>query len=283
MCVEKISEPHYIVDVNGKKMSRWRPVSLKVRGFANLTFAAMVALSAGFFSPTVGSATELSEGLPGDREFGHLVREYLLSNPGVILEVFSILEAQENEKKTVASRALIDQNRAALFENGDGYKGVEAPAVTFVEFFDYRCTYCKRAFPEVSTALEGREDVAMVLKEFPILGPQSEAASRTALAVRALHGDAAYLKVHDAFMQHDGEFTDRELAHLIEAAGFDPVAVQSRSQGDDIAEIIRSNKALAAKLGVNGTPAFVFEDNIAPGLMSAAQIVNEINRIAATK
>lgn len=218
-----------------------------------------------------------------DDRFGSMVREYLLENPEVILEVFAILERQENEKKAVATTALLADHRSALFESGDARKGVEAPAVTFVEFFDYRCTYCKRAFPEISAALEGRTDVAMVLKEFPILGPQSEAASRTALAVRALHGDAAYLTIHDAFMQHAGEFTDRELAGLVAAAGFDPVAVQARSQGADIAETIRSNKALAAKLGVNGTPAFVFEDSIAPGMMSADQISDEITRIAANK
>lgn len=153
----------------------------------------------------------------------------------------------------------------------------------FVEFFDYRCTYCKRVFPEVSMLLENRADVAVVVKEFPILGPQSEAASRTALAVRALHGDAAYLIIHDAFMGHTGEFTDRDLARLVETAGFDPVAVQSRSQGDDIAEVIRANRSLAAKLGINGTPAFVFEDSIAPGMMSYEQIVSEVDRIALKK
>lgn len=235
--------------------------------------------------PSLNSEEVVSRSLDQERitQFDAMVREYLLRNPEVILEVFAILERQENEKKVVATTALLADHRSALFESGDARKGVEAPAVTFVEFFDYRCTYCKRAFPEISAALEGRTDVAMVLKEFPILGPQSEAASRTALAVRALHGDAAYLTIHDAFMQHAGEFTDRDLARLVEVAGFDPVAVQARSQGGDIAEIIRGNKALAAKLGVNGTPAFVFEDNIAPGMMSADQIVDEITRIAARK
>lgn len=218
-----------------------------------------------------------------DPDFGQNVRSYLLSNPEVILEVFAILENKENEKKAKVSRELIVQYNNQLFSGGDVRKGAEAPAVTLVEFFDYRCTYCKRVFPEVSALLDSRADVAVVMKEFPILGPQSEAASRAALAVRALHGDAAYLKIHDAFMGHTGEFTDRDLARLVETAGFDPVAVQSRIQGDDIAEIIRANRSLAAKLGINGTPAFVFEDSIAPGMMSYEQITSEVDRIASNK
>ncbi|WP_424753286.1 DsbA family protein [Methylobacterium sp.] len=257
---------------------RWLKSTLRQGALGIIVMvSAIVAAPYGAQAENAGNEVNYSD------EFGKNVRSYLLNNPDVILEVFSILENKEKDKKAQISHDLIGQYENQIFTGGDARKGAETPAVTFVEFFDYRCTYCKRVFPEVSALLDNRADVAVVMKEFPILGPQSEAASRTALAVRALHGDAAYLKIHDAFMGHTGEFTDRDLARLVETAGFDPIAVQFRSQGDDIAEVIRANRSLAAKLGINGTPAFVFEDSIAPGMMSYEQIVSKVDRIALKK
>lgn len=214
------------------------------------------------------------------QEFGTSVRAYLLDNPQVVLEVFTLLERQESEKKAQAQISNIAGYADQLFAAGDAVKGSPDGQVKVVEFFDYSCGYCKAALAEVTTALEGRDDVALILKEFPILGQASENAARLAMAVRAEHGDEAYVAFHNALLGQKGALNDALLATLAGAAGFDYDALVQRGRGADISATISSNKRLAQALNINGTPAFVFEDELVGGMMQADRMIASFDRVA---
>jgi protein-disulfide isomerase len=218
-------------------------------------------------------------------ELGAQVRAYLLANPGVILEVFKLLEQQEAEKKAGRSRDLLMRYHADLFDGAgasvaDGVMGNPAGIVQVVEFFDYQCGYCKASAAELKTAMDGRTDVAVILKEFPILGPASETASRLALAIKAEHGDAAYLGFHNALLAHRGNLNDETMTLLVEAAGYDHAALTARGRASDITEKLTANRKLAADLGINGSPAFVFRDELVGGMMNADRLTEAFNRLA---
>jgi protein-disulfide isomerase len=213
-------------------------------------------------------------------EFGESVRAYLLDNPKVVLEVFTLLEQQERATKAEAASVTIAENGDQLFRSDDARKGAANAKVVVVEFFDYQCGYCKAALPELTQAMRNRDDVAVVLKEFPILGPASERASRLALAVRAVHGDEAYIGFHNALLSQKGQLNDATLTMLTGAAGYDFDALSARSIQADISAIIASNRRLAQALAINGTPAFVFEDEVVGGMMSQDRLTRNFHRLA---
>lgn len=213
-------------------------------------------------------------------EFGESVRAYLLDNPKVVLEVFSLLEAEQRATKAAEFQQMIGKHSRALFASGDARKGTASAPIVVVEFFDYQCGYCKAALPELTAALAGRDDVTVVLKEFPILGPASETAARLALAVRAEHGDGAYVAFHNALLALKGGLTDAILERLAVEAGFDYAALTERGKKSDILATIAENRRLAQNLGVNGTPAFVFQDELVSGLMKTDRLTATFNRLA---
>lgn len=214
------------------------------------------------------------------KEFGESVRAYLLDNPNVVLEVFTLLEQQKRAEKAQAASASISQYSSQLFASDDARKGSPDAPIVVVEFFDYSCGYCKAALPELTQAMAGRDDVTVVMKEFPILGAASEKASRLALAVRAEHGDEAYLGFHNALLSQKGQLNDATLSMLVGAAGYDFTALAARSVEADISATIAENKRLAQSLSINGTPAFVFEDELVGGMMTADRLTAKFDMLA---
>ncbi|MFC3058386.1 DsbA family protein [Paenirhodobacter populi] len=224
-----------------------------------------------------GAGSALAE--PGyTDEFAQSARAWLLDNPEVVLEVFTLLEQQEAVKKADAQTGMISAHADALFGSDDGRKGNPLGQIVVVEFFDYQCGYCRAALAELTSALEGESEVAVVLKEFPILGPASEQAARLALAVRAEHGDEAYISFHNTLLAQKGQLNDTLLRMLAGAAGFDFDALSERGRQPDISGRIAENKRLAQALSINGTPAFVFRDGIVPGLMTADRLRDAFQR-----
>ncbi|WP_226554743.1 DsbA family protein [Celeribacter naphthalenivorans] len=244
-------------------------------------------ITAIFIGGALPAAAENSKDQTGSpeytQEFGSQVRAYLLNNPEVVLEVFTILERQETEKLAKREMERLRSYEQELFYSSSPIKGNPTAPIQIVEFFDYQCGYCKAAASELHKILENRDDVSFVLKEFPILGQTSEDASRIALAIRAEHGDEAYVQFHDDMLNYRGSALNAAtLAALVGAAGFDYEALVSRGKENDITSTLIENKKLAQALSINGTPAFVFNDGVVSGMMDAARIEARISKITTT-
>ena len=194
------------------------------------------------------------------------VRAYLLENPEVLMEALGVLEARDADAQAAADAALIEARRAAIFEDDRSWVGGNPEGdVTLVEFMDYRCGYCRRAFAEVEDLVSSDGGVRFVLKEFPILGEQSEMASRFAIAVRQLHGDDAYKDAHDALMALDADIDAATLGRLAEGLALDPAPILAAMESDAVTAVIEENRALAQALGITGTPTFVMGDRMVRG------------------
>jgi len=103
---------------------------------------------------------------------------------------------------------------------------------------DYRCSYCKRAFPEVEDLLSADGNIRFVVKELPILGPQSVMAAQFAVAVQQLHGEQAYKGVHDALMQLQGEINAQSLGRMANGFGLDAAPIMARMEGPEVAAVL---------------------------------------------
>ena len=213
--------------------------------------------------------TDIGNLSPEERSaFRAEVRSYLLENPEVIMEAIQILEQRRNEAAAEQQREVIAQNAEELFESEASYvAGNPEGDVTVVEFLDYRCPYCKQAHSEVKRLLEEDPNVRLVVKEYPILGPESVAAARLALA--ALEQDPEdFGDLHEALMTYDGQLTEQAAYRVAEDQGYDVEKLRKAAADPAIEERIQSNYALAAKLGIQGTPAFVLRDRVIPGFVA---------------
>ncbi|MCJ8140220.1 DsbA family protein [Falsirhodobacter halotolerans] len=201
------------------------------------------------------------------------VRDYLLENPEVLMEAIQILDERQQQQQVGADEALIAANADALFSSPADWVGGNVDGdVTVVEFMDYRCGYCRQAFAETEQLVAQDGNIRFVLKELPILGEQSVMASRFALAAKAIGGDDAYKKAHDAFFTLRGEVNDATLTRLAGDLGLDAAEVKARMNADDITQIIADNHALAQKMQIQGTPTFVVGDTLLRGYVPGPQM-----------
>ncbi|EYD75795.1 Protein-disulfide isomerase [Rubellimicrobium mesophilum DSM 19309] len=230
-----------------------------------LRHLALAALLVGTALPA--HALDLNAMTDEEREaFRAEVRSYLLENPEVLTEAISVLQQREQEQQIEADEALVRQNMDAIANDGHSWVGGNPDGdVTVVEFMDYRCHYCRQAFQEVEDLVSGDGNVRFILKEFPILGPQSDLSSRFAIAVQQLHGADVYKDVHDALMLLQADADEGSLTKLAESFDLDPAPIFDRMDSPEVQAVIDENHALAQTLGISGTPTFVFGDQMVRG------------------
>jgi protein-disulfide isomerase len=209
-----------------------------------------------------------SEARSDDEAFGQRVRAYLLENPEVLEEAIVRLDQKRAEAAKVSQTKGLAASRQALERDPrDPVLGNPKGAVTVVEFFDYRCGYCKIVAPEVIKLLESEKDVRFVFKELPILPDSdgrlgvSERASRVALAANK---QGRYLPVHRDLMA-EKSLNDAGIERVLRRHGLDPAALARAGSTPAVDDHLSDNQELARKLGIQGTPAFVVGDQVIPG------------------
>lgn len=211
--------------------------------------------------------------------FNAAVRTYLLENPEVIVEAINVLESRQAQAEAASDAEMIAANAALIFEDGQSWVGGNPDGdITVVEFMDYRCTYCRKAYAEVEELIASDGNIRFIVKEFPILGDDSTASSRFAVAVLQLHGPEAYKAAHDALIGLRGSPDAATLERLAGDLGLDAQAVIARMESDEVTAVIAANHALAQTLAISGTPTFVIGGTMLRGyvpLDGMRQIVAE--------
>ena len=209
------------------------------------------------------NADELDE-----KRIGEIIEKVLMERPEIIVQALEAYQAKQKLVEESRQKAQVVAQADALFTKaGDPFVGNPNGAVTVVEFFDYRCGYCKRVHDDVMALVNENDDVKVVYKEFPILGEASMVAARISLAVNRV-APAKYGEFHTAVMKNRGSLSQDDLFALAEQMGIDTGAVEREMASDDVMGIIRDNYRLAEALGIRGTPAFVVGDQIIPGAAS---------------
>jgi len=218
----------------------------------------------------MGTTPLVSQTVMSDDErtaFRAEVRSYLLENPEVLMEAIAVLEKRRAADATVGDQTLLKTNADDIFNDPASWVGGNPDGdITIVEFMDYRCGYCKKAFSEVNDLLSSDGNIRFIVKEFPILGAQSDLASRFAISVLQTEGAETYAKTHDALMTMRGDVTPEVLTKLAADFGFtDTAAVMARMNSDEVKAVIDANHALGSRLQINGTPTFVVQGTMLRG------------------
>jgi protein-disulfide isomerase len=192
-----------------------------------------------------------------------IVREYLLANPEVIIEAVEGLEEKRRREAEAGQRDALKAKQAQIFNDPDApVAGNPQGDVTLVEFFDYRCGYCKQVAPALAQLLKSDGKLRFVFKELPILGPDSIVAARGALAARL---QDKYVPMHEALIRHRGSFDEQTVLRIASEVGLDVARLKADMAKPELNAIVEKNRQLARDLAINGTPAFVIGDKVIPG------------------
>ncbi len=240
--------------------------------FRAALFAAAVAF------PVMASAAEFNDKQRG--EIGDIVREYLMQHPEVLLDVSKALEAKQQEEEDNLRLAGVTENKEEIFRSPNDFVGGNPNGdVTMVEFFDYNCSWCKKGMPEVVDLVASDKGLRFVLKEFPIFGADSEYAARAALAAKK---QGKYWEFHLALLGHEGKVAQDSVDEIAKAQGLDVEQMKKDMDSDEIAGVVAANQALAQKLAINGTPAFIIDNKVVPGYLPKAGLAEKIEQVRAS-
>ncbi|MEM1384555.1 MAG: DsbA family protein [Pseudomonadota bacterium] len=204
------------------------------------------------------------------------VRDYILSNPEIIFDAIRILEERRVDEAAQAERDVVAQHANELF--ADGYSHVAGNPdgdVVVVEFLDYRCGFCKRSHPEIKEMLERDPNIRLIVKEFPILGPDSVAAGRMALAAMEVD-PSKYGELNDALMEFRGQLNETMAYRIARQVGYDIADLKEVAQSEIIEERLQRNYSVAQSLGLQGTPSFVIGDQIVRGYLPVDQMLARV-------
>lgn len=228
------------------------------RTFSLALAATAIALTPACAQEQVGTA---------DKEaIEKIVADYIMDNPQIIEDALIALSEQRAADEAEQARAAIAENQDALINNAGDYSIGPADApVTVVEFFDYRCGFCKRS-AEWATELPEKYDnqVRVVFKEFPILSTESE---KAALAAIAAGKQDKYIEMHMALMELDNGsgFGPDQIDAAAEAVGVNVATMRADMKSIDVQKTVADAKSLARTLGITGTPAFIIGNEAISG------------------
>jgi protein-disulfide isomerase len=231
--------------------------------FISLLTAASFSQAAYAQTPTPAAANASAPVTRG--EIPALVKEALMNEPEIIMEVAKKLrDKQEEAAKNQALQGL-QKHQSDLFNNPDSPAiGAENADVVIVEFFDYHCGYCKHMLPVINDLMKDDKKVRFIFKEFPILSEDSVLAARVALAVNRVAKDK-YFAFHQELMNANVKFEEKMLLDTVKKIGVDVAKVKAEMAKPEITAILDKNREIAGALGISGTPAIVMGDNITPG------------------
>lgn len=195
-----------------------------------------------------------------------VVRDYIMAHPEVVLQ--SLQSMQERQRAAEAERVkatLASEGEALRRTEGEFVAGNVHGDVTLVEFFDYNCAYCRKAAPTIQSLLADDKKLRVIFKEWPIRGAASEGAARVSMAAQK---QTNFLAFHFALMRTEGEIDEDVALRAAKAAGLDMSVLKKDMGSAEIADHLAATHALAAKIGLGGTPAFVIGDELIPGAIS---------------
>lgn len=212
-------------------------------------------------------------------EIGQIVRDYLVANPEVLLEAQAALETKQREEQRLAQLSTIRQASDEIFNaEHDGIVGNPEGKVTIVEFFDYNCGYCKRALSDMEQMVKSDPELRFVMKEFPILGPDSQKAHTVSMAFRNLMPEK-YGEFHRQLMGGAGRASEDSAIKIALSLGADEAALRDEMKNPAIMEAFTETYDLANRLAITGTPSYVVGDEVVFGALGQQVLEEKVANI----
>lgn len=229
--------------------------------FRDVLLIAVTVLAVG----PILSAWAESPSVPARPALDQAIEQYIRSHPEVIEQAMQSLEVKrQRDEKLRIKQAIATHQEELLRDPASPVSGNLIGDVTVIEFFDYRCGYCKRVASAVTQLQKDEPGVRVVYKDFPILGEVSVFGARAALAAREQGKHQAF---HEAMLASENELTQEEVLAIAQRVGLDVKKLEIDLNAPEWQSAIDRNHALAKLLGISGTPGFVVGSEVYPGAL----------------
>jgi len=250
----------------------------RLAAFGWAFWALFVPLLAG---PVSGNAASNEFTAEQRKQIEAIIKDYLVKNPDVLMDALQAAEDKvKADSRDKASAALVSRKHDLYEDPASPVGGNPNGDVSLVEFFDYRCPYCKQVEPALERLLTEDQKLRFIYKEYPVLGADSRMAARAALASRK---QGKYEATHRALMALKGQIDEATVMKTAASVGVDVERLKQDMKAPDIDKALEANNDLADALDIRGTPGFVIGNEIVPGAIriDEMKVLIEAARVAA--
>jgi protein-disulfide isomerase len=235
---------------------------------ARLWFLLCLAGALALLAPCPATASDFTP--DQKKQIEAIIQDFLANHPDLLLQAIEKADEKlKSDAKDKAAKALTEHRQQVFNDPSSPVGGNPNGAVTLVEFFDYRCPYCKQVEPSLEKLLIDDHQLRLIYKEFPVLGPSSEIAAHVALAARK---QGKYDAFHRAMMGTTGTIDEAVIYKVAASVGLDVDRLRQDAKAPDVDKELAANIDLGNALDIDGTPAFVVGDQIVPGAISLDEL-----------
>ena len=217
------------------------------------------------YAPQSGLATEPVIDSALKQSMEQVIEEYIKSHPEIIEQSLQALEAKREADERARQRVALSKHQQELLHDpASPVSGNPSGDISVVEFFDYRCGYCKKAAGALTQLQKEDRRIRVIYKDFPILGEASELAAKAALASKA---QGKHQTFHEALLASKGDMTKESILATAREVGLDIKRLEKDMENPEWQKVIETNRALARDLGITGTPGFIVGTELVPGAL----------------
>ncbi|MFO1103792.1 MAG: DsbA family protein [Methylocystis sp.] len=213
-------------------------------------------------------------------EIEKVVHDYLITNPEVIKDAIDELGKREKVAEAATREKAVNQHGDKIVNSpNQAVVGNPSGDVTLVEFFDYNCGYCKQSLNSIAKLIEGDPKLRVVLKDFPVLGPDSVEAAQVATAARMQLDSQKFWDFHRKLLATRGHIGKQQALAAAKEVGADMARIEKDMSSAETKAALKEVASLADELRFDGTPAWVIGKEAIIGGLPYAQLKAKVDNM----
>jgi protein-disulfide isomerase len=213
-------------------------------------------------------------------EIKSIIKSYLLEHPEVLRDAITALDEKEKAAEADTRKKALGDLAGPIYNSPDGFViGNPKGSVTLVEFFDYNCGYCKRALDDLDRLMKDNKDLRVILRDFPILSPNSVQASIIAVAAHEQFPGDKFWEFHRKLLGTKGMVGKEQALDVAKSMGADMDKLAKDAAKPEVRTAIQGSDEVAKGLSLNGTPSYILSDDVLIGAVGYDEINGKIGNV----
>ena len=210
-------------------------------------------------------------------DFEKQIKDFILQNPEIIIESLQKFEVKKENEKKLENKNKINTFSNQIYNSESLFEGNKLSNKIIVEFFDYNCSYCRRAHIDLQKIISEDKNIKVIYKNYPILSENSVKLAKYALVISEID-KKKFVKFHNSILSKKGMINDEVLVSILKELNIDKNYLEKKIDDKQINRKLQNDIELARNLGLRGTPAFIISDEIFFGYINKADIISILNQ-----